>query len=399
MKSKQHARQSGSALIMIIGIVAALAIMATTLVAVVINTQANTADSRIRNKAQGVAEAAMDAQMYALAKDWPETATPSPTPTMDAGVVRSQFAVGEFPNGPGGKFASAIYYDNSDTNGDGKVTSLDAAWDANDDRIMVVEAQANVGDRASRVTGMVERTFVSTIFPRGVVVYDGGNMTSNGSGNQIRVYNPGDPPQAVTAQVGGTLQSGSVFGSGISVTTTSTGVVTPWDQIVPTTTVQQVVAMAKGIGRFYDLTAGDSVPTDMSGVCVIKANPGDEIDLPQNAGINMGAGTGDVPLATDEPGILFIYTGAPSSAPVKVMAQGHTNYYGIFYTDGQLGSESGQSYSGTPTFYGQVICKTFMDVRGTCNILYDDSAIMKLRDKYTLTVVLVSNSWREIRPQ
>jgi hypothetical protein len=387
MNEVHHTSQRGSTLVMIIGVMAALAVMASILVAVIGNMQANTADSRVRNKAQGVAEATMDAQMYALAKDWPETATPSPVPTMNAAVVRTQFSTSEFPNGTNGGFAAAVYYDNSDTSGDGKVTSADAKYDANNDGRMIIEAQGNVGDRAARIQGMVQRTFVNTLFPQGLVVYDGGDMNSNAVGAQIRVYNQGTAP-AVTGQVGGALQDASVFGAGISIQTTG---VTPWDQIVSVATVQQVTAMAKGTGRYYDLTAGDSLPTDFSGVCVIKTNPGQEVDLPQNAGINMSAAVGAVPAASDEPGILFIF-----GNPI-VRAQGHTNFYGIFYSDGQLGEASGQSYSGTPTFYGQVICRAFMDVRGTCNILYDDSAIMKLRNNYTLTVVLVSNTWREIR--
>lgn len=391
MWNRHHRRgERGSTLVIIIGVIAALAVMAATLVFVVGNMQANTSDSRTRDKAQGVAEAAMDAQMYALAQDWPETATPSPEPTVDAATVRGQFSTSEFPNGSDGDFASAIYYDNSDTNDDGVVDSNDATWDANGDGKMVVEAQGTVLNRSSRVSGVVERTFVSTWFPQGIVVYDGGDMTSNGSGNQVRVYNSGTAG-SITAQVGGSLENADVFGSGISVTQGSSSITT-WDQIIPATTVQQVTAMAKGMGRYYDLTAGDSLPTDFSGVCVINVSDGQEIDLPQNAGINMTSAVNGVPTEDDDPGILFI-TGNPT-----VMCQGHTNFYGIFYTDGQLGSDS-KSYAGTPSFYGMVICKSFMDLRGTCNILYDDSAIMKLRNKYTLSVVLVSNTWREIQPE
>ena len=68
-------------------------------------------------------------------------------------------------------------------------------------------------------------------------------------------------------------------------------------------------------------------------------------------------------------------------------------FYGVFYTDGQL-----DFAHGTPAFFGMVIFKSFMDMRGTADIKYDDSAISKLADRWTLTVRLVPNTWREIHP-
>lgn len=390
----RESRERGATLIMIIGVIATLAILAAALTVVVNNMQANTADTRTRDKAQGVAEAAMDGELYALSEHWPETATPSPAPTLDTSTVLSQFPAAEFPRGAGGAFVSAVYYDNSSTSGQANA-AIDPAnspnWDANGDGRMFVQAQGTVGKRSARVMALVERTYVNAWFPQGHVVVDGGDMTSNGVGGQVRVYKAGSAG-TIYSNVFGTVDTTSVF-SGV-VPQIGTANTKTFADLVPDTTVQQVIVMAQGMHRYFDLTAGDSLPADNNwgGVTVIKASPGQTVDLPQNQGINMDGAQGAVPLDTDSPGILFIL-----GDPV-VMAQGHTNFYGVFYTDGQLGARTGQSYAGTPTFYGMVICKRYMDVRGTCNILYDDNAIMKLRQKYTLTVTVVPNTWREIQP-
>jgi hypothetical protein len=51
-----------------------------------------------------------------------------------------------------------------------------------------------------------------------------------------------------------------------------------------------------------------------------------------------------------------------------------------------------------PAFFGMAIFKSYMDMRGTADIKYDDSAITKLLDRWTLSVRLVPNTWREIHP-
>ena len=96
--------------------------------------------------------------------------------------LRAQFSTTEFPNTTG-DFVGAVYYDDSDTNGDGHIDITDAHWDANGNRRMYIEAQGKVNGRATRFQALVERTFVDTTFPHGIAVYDGGAMDSNGGGS------------------------------------------------------------------------------------------------------------------------------------------------------------------------------------------------------------------------
>ena len=388
--------QSGATLLIIIGIGAALAVMTASLVMVIGNMQANTADSRTREKAATVGEAAMDAQMYALALNWPKVAAPNPVPTLDASLVRTQFPTNEFPNSTN-DLVGAVYYDNSDTNNDTKVDISDAHWDANGDSRMYVEAQGKVGRRSTRFQALVERTFVNTTFPHGIAVYDGGAMDSNGGGNnpKITIYNSGG--YSVSGYVGGAIGAPEVFENTIHVTSPN---IPQLKSLLPEALIGQIIALAKGMTRYYDVTQGAQMPADMSGLCVIRVADGSTVQL--SGGINMAQGPNAVPAAADQPGILLILGPEPNPGDpidtntgphIKIDMANNDRFYGVFYTDGQL-----DFAHGTPAFFGMVVFKSYMDMRGTADIKYDDSAISKLADRWTLTVRLVPNTWREIHP-
>lgn len=404
--------QRGATLLIIMGIAAALAVMTASLILVVGNMMANTADSRTREKAATVGEAAMDAQMYALALNWPTVATPSPAPTLDTAQIRAQFPTDEFPNTTS-DFVEAVFYDDSNTNGgDPPVVDVnDAHWDANGNRRMYVEAQGKVGDRATRFQALVERTFVPTSFPHGIAVYDGAAMDSNGGGNnpKITIYNDGGYP--VSGYVNGVIEYPDVFQGTIGVTTPP-AVVPALSDLLPDSTIGQVIATAKSVdgssnagNQYYDCTNAnpngpDSVPDNakMQGICVIRVLDGTPVQL--QGGINMAEGPGAVPAATDQPGILVILgpepepPGTNTGNLIKINMANNDRFYGVFLTDGQL-----DFAHGTPAFFGMTVFKSSMDMRGTVDIRYDDSAITKLADRWTLAVVLVPNTWREIQPR
>ena len=395
--------QSGATLLIIIGIAAALAVMTASLVFVIVNMQANTADSRVRDKAAAVGEAAVDAQMYALGRNWPMPGYPGPAPTMDAALVRTQFDTSEFPNSTS-DFVSSDYYDNFDNNGDHVINHLDGQVDANGDGLMYVEGQGKVGTRATRFQVLVERTFVPTDFPHGIAVYDGGGIDSNAPGTnpKVQIYISGGYP--VSSYVNGVLPDPKLFAEDIAV---ASPVVPPLKDLFPDSKIQQIIDLAKSMGRYYDVAGGHAqMPTDASGICVIRvANPS-EVNLGAfNGGqINMASQGHDAPpAATDEPGILLILgpepgPGLPISTVtgpnISINMANNDRFYGIFYTDGQLNPAHG-----TPAFYGMTIFRSYMNMIGTPRIFYDDSAITKLFNKYTLSVKLVPNTWREIHPK
>lgn len=408
--SSRFSGQRGATLLIVIGIAGALAVMAATLIFVVGNMMANTADSRMREKAATVGEAAMDGQMYALALAWPRAATPTPAPTLNADLIRSQFPTDEFPNTTG-DFVSAVYYDDADTNGDGKIDVNDAHWDSNGNRFMFVEAQGKVGDRETRFQAKVERTFVDTTFPHGIAVYDGGGMDTNGGGNnpKITIYNSGG--WDVSGYVNGVPSDPEVFQSTINAVYPN---IPELHELLPDATIRQIIAMAQGMAggsnsgtQYYDCTSSnpngpDEVPTnaEMQGVCVMRVPDGTTVQI--GGGVNMAQGPHAVPQASDEPGILIILGPEPvppaaadtNTGPlIRIDMANNDRFYGVFITDGQLNFAHG-----TPAFFGMAVFKSYMDMRGTADIKYDDSAISKLMDKWTLSVRLVPNTWREIRP-
>jgi hypothetical protein len=378
MDTPRLRNQTGASIIMLIGIVAALAVAAATLVVFSGNVQSNTADQRVRDKSAGVAEAAVDGMIYQMSLTWPKTA--STQPVLDATTIRSQFPATEYPGPKTGAFVGAVYYDNSDTNSDGKVNSLDAHYDNNNDQLMYVEAQGTVGVRTVRIQALVKQKFAEIKFPKGVAVYVGGNLTSNGGGNnpKITIEDQGSSLK-VYGDVGGTIENPSVFEGGA--TPIIPQVAPPLSSILPDSILAQIVAMAKGMGTYYDRTKSppDAMPSDFSGLKVINVADGTSVALGNNGTINSAA----------KPGILLVL-GGPN---VTLDMGGNAEFWGVLYTDGTF-----QSAHGTPTIHGMVICKSNLDMKGTPNVMYNESAIVNLSHQWGLSVQVVQNTWREIAP-
>src|SRR5271157_168417 len=167
--------QSGFALIMVIGIIAAIAIMAATLVMVTANTQEPTLNTKNKDKSLNVAEAAMESTVYSLGNSWPTEASPSPSPSFsyDPSAVTTWYgtaAAGQYT----GLTSSAILkpYWTVDSNGN-PVLDTTKYW---------VVAQGSVGGQKSAIQCVVQQhsTGVTTVVP-GVALYAGGNVTMTGS--------------------------------------------------------------------------------------------------------------------------------------------------------------------------------------------------------------------------
>ena len=52
---------------------------------------------------------------------------------------------------------------------------------------------------------------------------------------------------------------------------------------------------------------------------------------------------------------------------------------------------------GTGDIHGMVISSSTEDMRGTPHILYNDNCVARLANRFTLTVKLVPNTWRELK--
>jgi len=379
-------RQEGSVLIMVMGITAALAIMAVGLVFIVTNVSGNTAKERTRTKAFDVSEGALDYAMNTLTVAWPKPGTTvapifalSTFQTIGQFGVSAQYAAPKAGLGP---FADVQFYDNIVTAGQPDGINYNSHIDALGDGKMWLVSSGATGTQKATIQAEVNRINYNTNFPRGIAAYAGGDLTSNGGGNnpKIRIEDQGDAP-SVVGYVGGNLQAPTVFQS------TITPVV---GAQVPSLTslgfgddlVKQVTALAVSLHRYYDTTKpGVTIPSDMSGVCVIRVADGTTVSLGNNGGINSLA----------NPGILFILgpEGGSGNAITLDMG-GNQSFYGVLYTDGRF-----QSSHGTPTVHGMVVCKSSLDMKGTPQILYNDKVIANLADQWTLSVSLLPNTWRQ----
>ena len=180
---------------MLIGIIAALAIMATSLVALTGNVHHNTYADRMEVKADTVTEAALDVGMADMSATWPEAAGVGPT--LDATAFRGMFSTGQFPDPASGTFATYSYFDNPWSDGTYHAPYSAAnppTFDQNADEQMYLVAQAGVGPGAARMQALVRVTFFSADFPRGVAVFTGANLLSNGGGNNPKIHVEVAPP-------------------------------------------------------------------------------------------------------------------------------------------------------------------------------------------------------------
>ena len=384
--------QQGAGLILIIGVIAALGIMATSLVALTANVQHNTSTDRSRAKAFNVAEAAVDVGMYELNSKWPKASGTGPDFTASAWqtAFRSQFATTEFPNPQSGQFVVVDYYDNQPT------IDKTVKWDQGQpaastlpDNKMYLEAQAGVGPKATRIRVLVERIPYTTNFPRGVALCAGGNLYSNGGGNNPKIYVEVPPPPEVvpggvtSVHVRGTIEAPSVTQTPpIVIRVHGAAAAKKPSDVFPPTLVEGITQLAKDHGRYFtSAAAAEASPVDpvwspaggISGICVIDSAAGYSIRGTYNS--------------EAQPGILMILGGG------DLDYGGGGDYYGVIYVTGTV-----QKGHGKYGVHGMIVVDSDQDMRGTTDIFYNDNCIANLANRFSLTVKQVPNTWREIQP-
>jgi len=408
-------RQTGSSLILLLGIVATLAILASALVMVLANAQHNTLRERSQAKSFHVAEAALDAAMAAISPRWPAgpTATPVPFPTA---TFQEEFRPlsGESPEYPADAGAqlpevSVTYFDNSDTNGDGQINALDDPWDANvDDQIYIV-TQGSVLERTSRVQVLVQRAYFEPQVPSVNVLWCGGSLLNSGGGNGVM--------PKVTVEDAGPLANGEVsadvlgniedydegdpeciidestinvqFGEGPA------GHDNPktLEQAFPEAARQAIIDFAKTVGRYFDT---DNAAQGQTPLQTALASPETAYGGPGLKGLTViRQATGEYQLRDDlntelEPGILMMLGG------VGFDIGGNADFYGLLYVEDGTITVS----HGTPTVHGAMFATEDIDFKGTCNLTFNYMALSSFSsERWGSTVNMVPNTWRELQPQ
>ncbi len=264
-------RQEGSALILMLGVAAVLAVFTATLIMAIANSQGATASTREQTQAFNVAEAGLDSALAVVAAaTWPMTSGSS----FDDTVNLSEAYEAAYPDEDTRPEMTVTSYDN--------LSPVDeyVQWDSNDDGIMWVDATATVDGKSARVRAQVSReTSSSPLTSLDAALYTDGNV-SVGSGfvwaktsptgsayvaadgtPLSNIYARGDvtrsswswpSPSTVGFKLGYTDEDGTAHpgtdrwtGHYPSVTTTHNDGVQPLDSVLPQSTVDSLVAQAQ----------------------------------------------------------------------------------------------------------------------------------------------------------
>jgi hypothetical protein len=393
--------QSGSSLITLVGVIAALAIMGATLVALTANVQSNTFNDRMKAKSSAVTEAALDVGMYELSADWPEADGTGPVwNTAAQNAFRAKFVTSEFPNPKTGPYSSVTFFDNAPyTGNDPGGTPYSATnppdWDKNMDKRMWIVAQAGVGPAKTRIQALVEITHFDAAIPTGIAVFTGANLLSNGGGNNPKITVEVPPTGGGTV---GVLAVGNPVGNPNTIDDTTVydqstmyskigeeaGTV---DAVMPPSVIEGLITMAKNHGRYF------------SGATAID----DAQNSTANGTWSDGGVTGLTVIEPSTPGTLTIKDDYNSVAKPGIILLlggsnldfgGGGNFWGVLYTQGTVDKGHGNFI-----VHGMLVCDSNLDMRGTVDVKYNNDAIVNLWTRFPANVQIVPNSWRELQPQ
>ena len=387
---------SGSTLIMVMGIIAALAIMAATLVVLVGNSQSGTANDRTRVKAFNIAEAALDEGMYQLSAKWPDSQATVFDAVMQADFVQRfdptpSAALSEFPD----TTVSVEYYDDNGAGG------IDWGIDRLDHHVknrMWVVATAGTGSRLVRLQAMVERTLFDTAIPRGNAIYSGGPMVHNDLPNPPALVDPDSPySDWVYVKINAT-PTAHADPAGLGV---KPALCPPYaevlEKVFPEATKQRLKTLAQSHGRYF--TGPDAIqdaldsPVDptwspegsISGLTVIEPTVAGALTLKDS--FNSQATPGIV---------LLLKCPAPSTSVSNLTFAGpvtKADYWGVLYTDGTVVKGSG-GYN----VHGMIVAAGNTEFEGTVNVYYNDDVLSNLAQLWASNVIIVGNTWREVSP-
>jgi hypothetical protein len=408
--------QQGAALIMIIGVVAALAVLASTLVLLTVNAAGNTGRDRGRAQAFNVTEGLIDYSLSQLGKKWPVSAAP----TIDTAAFVAQFntgaAAGNFTISNPSVTVTVTFFDNVDTDRNGVINRIDGVpYDQNGDGLIYMEAQATVNNQKARIQVEAKKSILDTKIRHGIAVATDSNIYSNNSKGSVGCTPPNGVwgnQQQLLILAGGTIDPTApdpqLEPNGTLVPTPNyPGSAT--DSVVAPAILQSLIASAKMGGTWYsDIPAENakgalpipSDPTTLTGLVVIETLAPNQVRLDNNATMN---GDGQYDQATGQhapPGIFIVigphtfYPNDSSQLGVSggIETGGTVNFYGLMYTDGDI------TGAGTMNVIGMALAKGSIDLKGARRVDYNDNVVTNLNKIVQVGAQVVPDTWRQIQP-
>jgi Tfp pilus assembly protein PilX len=370
------------------------------------------ADSRKRETAFNLAEAAMNMQVYVLSRDWPgerQTATPYPICTQGSTVTRCPNA-GSVSNLISSPDATGVTWqtqvrDNSPTPCSSSTTAFyqdsvalaQPGYDCNADGKLWVRAQATARGKSRTIVELVRVEEQAEDLPHAAVV--AGRLDATNAGNKTVVDTTGGT--GVNGFVG--VRCSPVLNEASpcldqALGTSPTQTQAKWDALVQTqitpyaghvqtgyvsdeamsqTTRDHLKARAIADGTYY-LTCPATLPTGT--ISYIESG---NCSYSSNTTINSPA----------KPGLLLVNNGT-------ITMGGTGDYWGVIYAvNAQRSTGAVLTLNGSGTLHGGV----FVDGLGVVvaggtsknNIKYEDSALSAIKGYGSAG--LIQNTWREIK--
>lgn len=368
--SRSHSSGArGSALILFMGIAAAVSIVAAALVILVINTQHSSAMERERTEAFHVAEAALDVTMEQLGQHWPTSASAT-------GWQPQGFAT-EFP----GATVQVRLTDNDDA------TKL---YDYNGDGQVFVDAQARVGKKAARVHAAVQVIYKQVNAFRGLPLWVGGSLTNSGGGHgvmpkfQVEVFPPGSSTASWFVKTWSSVSTTKLAAPYMSLVSGSSNPLADRDAVLSDKAIQELIDLAKGTGRYFtDPSAPSSTPEGYGGLCVIQTLE------------DFGAQLNGLKINSEYlPGILLVLgPDWPLDPAPMFRIGGDAEFFGVVYVQGVVSKTNGGA-----VIHGMLITEKDLDENGSPEIRYNDNCVRGLNTRFPGGSRFVPGYWRELKP-
>lgn len=392
---KTSKRDAGSALILIIGVIAALAILATTMVVLLGNVQANTSRDRAQKTSFSVAESAVDAAIAQLSDTWPTAST-----TFDSATYLKPYLDGLSAAGYATPTVSVHFYDNTEPDGSLGTDSYDIGPSAPDNRIWI-EATATTNKRTTRVRVLAERVMVNLGLLDNIAVWTPGMFDSQSLASSVgfEVLGPG-ATQAIVEY--NTLAAGSKSldstVKAISPATDANLLISP--ELLSYFRAEAVRVNTVGEAKLYtDVSAIGNAVNNWKGLIYVDSNAATDsrqLTSTQNVTWNWNNTelNGDGVGSNQKPGVIIA-----DAKLLKIQGNGSGfDFYGLIYCTGAVEITGGVRIHGM-VLAGAVGVPAETDaikLIGSQSVIYNNNVRANLDKQYSVSVHMVANTWREL---
>lgn len=376
---KDTTSQRGATLLLVIGVIAALAVLSAAMVVLFVNVQHNTMTDRMQTTAFNVAEAGIEAGQSALWGEWPSTVSQAGTPEIPAPLAGGTVAV--------------KFYDDDGLTPPGIPTEPGFSWDQNANGKMWVESVGTSNQRSAKIMVCVLQVPFNPNIRGNVALFAQSNGTVNGQGSVAGVGYEGGATGA-TVYIQGTSILNPALPPDVKLNPLPSVAVT---DIVPDETLLALIRAANGAGKVYadeaaalaDTPAWSTTPRIM----VIQTGDFNLKNVPNTDSDAVGATV----WSEDDPGVLIALDPAGKVyLSGGVTAGDRRAFYGLLYAMGNVELAGNPSWHGMILASGTVTAGSHVTISGTRAVIYNPKVIAKLNQPAILAVQRYPNTWREL---